>query len=193
MYPNCKSVDEVSEWLEHKFLLLIYTERRFSHETGEAIEESKMHRIPLNSLSNTNYKFQLQVTHLKDLDPGFFPLQSGSHSDFYNIVRLPDQPLVDHLPPNQWTELNPNRFQVSFEVSPEQIEVHVLPAFTSIEIFSMLGGLVFAIFLVGSAIFNSVARFQLEGKLVSKLYYSFTGLLGDEDDGDIEKADFAAK
>lgn len=109
-HPNCKSVDEVSEWLKHKFLLLVYTERRFSHETGKAIEESKMHRIPLNSISNTNYKFEIQVTHLKDLDPGILPFSSGSHADFYNINRLPDQPLIDRLPPNAFAEYYPNRF-----------------------------------------------------------------------------------
>ena len=37
-FANCKSVDDVSEWLKSKYVLVMYTERRFSHETGEAVE-----------------------------------------------------------------------------------------------------------------------------------------------------------
>ena len=56
-----------------------------------------------------------------------FPVFSGSNADFYQVHRLPDQPLVEHLPENDFAEYYPNRFQVSFEVSPFQKDVHVLP------------------------------------------------------------------
>ena len=59
IYPNCKTPEQVSEWLKYKYLILVFTESSFSHETGKAVQQSKMHRIPLNSLQNTNYKFQL--------------------------------------------------------------------------------------------------------------------------------------
>ena len=126
-YPNCKTPDEVTEWLKHKYLFLAYTERRFSHETGDVIEESKFQRIPISSTQDTNYKFQLQVTHLKDLDTGYMPFSQPSHYDFYNIIRVPDQPLVDRPPESEYTVYYASRFQISFEVCPEQIEMHVLP------------------------------------------------------------------
>ena len=56
-YANCKPTDEVSEWLKQKYVLLLYTERRFSHETGKAVEQSKMVRIPINAAADTHYVF----------------------------------------------------------------------------------------------------------------------------------------
>ena len=54
----------------------MYTERRFSHETGEAVESSKLLRIPINGISDTHYTFQLEATHLLDLDPGVMPFSA---------------------------------------------------------------------------------------------------------------------
>ena len=130
-----------------------------------------MSRIPLNSNQDTNYKFALQVTHLKDMDPGFWPFDTSSNYDYYNVVRLTDQPLVDRLPPSDYAFYYPNRFQISFEVSPEQIEVHVLPAFTHVEMLAMIGGLIFACYIGGYLIFSTINLFNLERNLVGKLYY----------------------
>ena len=76
-------------------MLLVYTERQFSHLTGKAIEMTKMARIPLNPSQNTHYKFEIEVTHLIDLDPGLFPFSPRSHSDFYSIRRIYDEPLLE--------------------------------------------------------------------------------------------------
>ena len=105
------------------------------------------------------------------MDPGTWPINNSSSSDFYNVIRLPDQPLVDRLPPSEYAFYNPNRFQVSFEVSPEQIEVHVLAAFTNVEMIAMIGGLIFAFYLAGYLIFSWINLFNLERNLVGKLYY----------------------
>ena len=119
---GCKSIKEVTEWLENKYVIMVFTERRFSHETGEDIEETKMVRLPINRVSNTHYRFQIEVTHLIDLDNlknTHWPIGDRSFEDFYQIKRMPDQPLVERLIPNEFTEYYPNRFQVSFEVSEQ--------------------------------------------------------------------------
>lgn len=126
----CTDVKKVSEWLAHKYLIVVYTERRFSHQTGKAIEESKMARIPINNFMNTHYKYAIEVSHLVDLDNlenTIWPAGDRTFEDFYELKKLPDQPLVERAPADEHTILNQNRFQVSFEVSKDQIEVHVLP------------------------------------------------------------------
>lgn len=90
---DCKSIQEVSEWLTHKYLLVVYTERRFSHETGKAIEDSKLVRIPINKVTNTHYKFEIEVTHLVNLDNlenTIWPVGDRTYQDFYRIKQLPD-------------------------------------------------------------------------------------------------------
>ena len=47
----------MTEWLSHKYLIMVYTERRFSHETGREIEDTKMVRLPVNKMANTHYRF----------------------------------------------------------------------------------------------------------------------------------------
>lgn len=47
---------------------MIFTERRFSHESGKEIEETRLVRLPINRMTNMHYKFQIEVTHLIDLD-----------------------------------------------------------------------------------------------------------------------------
>ena len=169
-YANCKSVDEVSEWLKQKYVLVLYTERRFSHESGEAVESSKLARIPINGVSNTHYKFQLEATHLLDLDPGLMPFSASSKQDFYMVNRLPDQPLFDDRPLDPSMEYYPSRFKISFEVSPFQKEVHVLPTFNYIETIAVAGGLAFALFLIGSVTVGLCSRFALELFLVNEMY-----------------------
>ena len=90
---GCKSIEEVTEWLEHKYLLMIFTERRFSHETGNEIAETKLVRLPINRITNTHYRFQIEVTHLIDLDNlanTHWPLGDRSYEDFYKIKQMPD-------------------------------------------------------------------------------------------------------
>jgi len=99
----------VSKWLKHKYVLMFYTERKFSQVTGKVIEQTNMARIPIDSISDTQYRFALQLTHLTDLNPGFFPFSKASHSDYYNVVQLPGQPLVERLPPDPFLEYYPNR------------------------------------------------------------------------------------
>lgn len=170
---NCKSIEQVSEWLSHKYLLVAYTERRFSHEDGKAIEDTKLVRIPINKVTNTHYKFEIEVTHLINLDNlenTIWPIGDRTYQDFYRIKQLPDQPLIERLPPSEYTEYFPNRFQVSFEVSSDQNEVHVLPQFTMLEIVASVGGLLFAGYIVGQLIFPLCAKFHLENSLMSKIY-----------------------
>ena len=90
---NCKTLDEVTEWLSHKYLIMVYTERRFSHETGSEIEDTKLVRLPINKMANTHYRFQIQETHLVDLDNldnTYWPLGDRSFEDFYKVMQLPD-------------------------------------------------------------------------------------------------------
>ena len=75
--------------------------------------------------------------------------------------------MVERVPPNAFTEYYPNRFQVSFEVASEQVEVHVLPQFTLLEITSSIGGLVFVMGLLGQLCFPLCAKFYLENQLIS--------------------------
>jgi len=81
-------VKEVSEWLEHKYIIMVYTERRYSQVTGREIEETKMARIPINKVMNTHYKFEIQVTHLVDLNNleySLWPIGDRTFRDFYQI------------------------------------------------------------------------------------------------------------
>jgi len=90
---NCRSMDEVTEWLAHKYIIVVYTEHRFSQESGREIEETKMARIPINKDSNTHYKFEIQITHLVDLDnleSSYWPIGDRTYKDFYRIKTLPD-------------------------------------------------------------------------------------------------------
>ena len=130
---------------------------------------TKMARIPLNSSQNTHYKFEIEVTHLIDLDPGLFPFSARSHSDFYSIRRTYDEPLLEQPEIAGYYNF-PTKFIVSFSLSPQQLEVHVLPKFTSIEILAMIGGLIFAISLLGKVLFKIVAKFWLQNYLIERLY-----------------------
>lgn len=90
---NCATLEEVTEWLSHKYLIMVFTERRFSHETGKEIEDTRMVRLPINKMANTHYRFQIEVTHLVDLDNldnTYWPLGDRSFEDFYKVVQLPD-------------------------------------------------------------------------------------------------------
>ena len=49
--------------------------------------------------------------------------------------------------------------------------MHVLPKFTFIEMISMIGGLIFIVYLAGYVVFNAINQFNLESRLISKLYY----------------------
>lgn len=98
---------------------MFYTEKKFSQVTGKVIEQTNMVRIPIDRISDTQYRYALQLTHLADLNPGFFPFRKASHEDFYSVVQLPAQPLVERLPPDPYLEYYPNRLQITFEVHPE--------------------------------------------------------------------------
>ena len=90
---DCKSKNEVSEWLSHKYILLVFTERRFSHTSGKEIEETRMIRLPVNKVTNTHYKFSINIAHLvnlDNLDNTIWPSGSRSYEDFYNISQMPD-------------------------------------------------------------------------------------------------------
>ena len=169
-FANCKSADEVTEWLKQKYVLVMYTERRFSHESGAAVEQTKMVRLPINGSADTHYRFELEATHLLDLDPGVLPFRTQSKSDFFSVTRLPDQPLFDDRPLDPSVAYRPSRFQISFEVSPIQREVHVLPAFTYMETVAAAGGLAFALFLVGTVTVGLCSRFALELFLINQMY-----------------------
>ena len=72
---------------------MVFTERRFSHETGREIEDTKLVRLPINKITNTHYRFQIEVTHLVDLDNldnTWWPLGDRSFEDFYKVKQLPD-------------------------------------------------------------------------------------------------------
>ena len=86
-FANCRNADEVSNWLSQKYIILLYTESRFSHESGDAIESTKLLRIPLNGVANTHYTFQLETTHLMDLDPGILPFSTKDEREFYSVLR----------------------------------------------------------------------------------------------------------
>jgi hypothetical protein len=49
---DCKGPKEVTEWLKHKYVLLFFTERKFSEVTGEAIEQTNMVRLPIDRISD---------------------------------------------------------------------------------------------------------------------------------------------
>lgn len=59
---TCKSPDEVTAWLKHKYVLLYYTEDRpneaSSAESG--VHYSTFQQIPVNRHVNTNHRFQVQ-------------------------------------------------------------------------------------------------------------------------------------
>ncbi len=132
-----------------------------------------MVRVPINKVTNTHYKFQIEVTHLVNLDNlqnSVWPSGSRFYEDFYRVNQMPDQPLVERLPANEFTEYYPDRFRVSFEISDQQQEVHVLPQFTTIEMIASIGGLLFISSIVGGVIFSLYAKFHLENYLISKLY-----------------------
>ena len=124
-----------------------------------------MVRLPINKLTNTHYKFQLEVTHLVNLDNlnnTVWPSGNRLYEDFYRVVQMADQPYVERAQQSDFTEYYPNRFQVSFEMASQQHEVHVLPQFTSVEIMASIGGLLFIGWLVGSCVFSLYANFLLE-------------------------------
>ena len=111
--PDCKTVEEVTKWLNHKYILIIFTERRFSHTSGREIEETRMIRVPVNRLTSTHYKFQLEVTHLVNLDNlnnTIWPSGSRYYEDFYRVTQMPDQPYVERAQESDFTEYYPNRF-----------------------------------------------------------------------------------
>ena len=129
-----------------------------------------MVRLPINAFTNTHYKFELEMTHLYDLDPGLLPFSTQDRRDFYSVERIADQPLFDTRPADPSKPYNPSRFQISFGVSPIQREVHVLPAFTYVETIAAVGGLAFALFLVGTVTVGVCSRFALELFLVNEMY-----------------------
>ena len=88
------------------------------------------------------------------------------------------------MPPNEFTEYYPNRFQVSFEVGAEQMEVHVLPQFTFLEMMSAIGGLLFIGYIIGQLIFPLCAKFYQENELMSQLYSNVL----EKKDGTAERA-----
>ena len=55
-------------------------------------------------------------------------------------------------------------------MASEQLEVHVLPKFTSIEVLSAIGGLLFVGYIIGQLTFPVCAKFYLENQLMSQLY-----------------------
>ena len=83
---------------------------------------------------------------------------------------MPVQPYVERATESQFTEYYPNRFQVSFEIATDQREVHVLPQFTTVEIMSSIGGLLFIAYIVGYAVFSFYANFHLENHITSRVY-----------------------
>ena len=70
---------------------------------------------------------------------------------------------------------------MSFEIATDQLEVHVLPQFTTVEIMSSIGGLLFVAYIVGSAVFTLYANFHLENHITSRVYKNM-GQLAEEDD-----------
>jgi len=71
---------------------------------------------------------------------------------------------------------------VSFEVSPEQIEVHVLPQFTIVEMIASVGGLLFIGYIFGRSVFSHLANFYMENELTSKLYKNIGQLKAEPSD-----------
>jgi len=72
---------------------MMFTERRFSHTTGREIEETRMVRLPINKVTNTHYRFQLEVTHLINLDNlnnTIWPSGNRFYEDFYRVIQLAD-------------------------------------------------------------------------------------------------------
>lgn len=76
---TCKTPDEVTAWLKHKYVLLYYTEDRPNEakNSKEGIHYSTFQQLPVNRFVDTNHRFQIQE-------------QNYDGKDYYNVVRLPD-------------------------------------------------------------------------------------------------------
>ena len=168
---SCKKPQEVTEWLKHKYVLMFFTERKFSQVTGKVIEQTNMVRIPIDRISDSQNRFALQITHLTDLNPGFFPFKKASHQDFYSVVKLPDQHLVERLPPDPFLEYYPNRLQITFEIHPEQMLVQVVPYFGLLEVIAVVGGLGFGLFMIVHWLLAFYQTFKHKAHLIKHLYY----------------------
>ena len=49
--------------------------------------------------------------------------------------------------------------------------MHVLPQFSFVEVVSMIGGLIFTFYIAGYLIFAGLSKFNLENRLINKMYY----------------------
>ena len=64
---------------------------------------------------------------------------------------------------------------MSFEVSPEQQDVHVLPQFTMVEILASVGGILFFGYLAGSLVFPFFSTFYLENQIMGMIFKGTAG------------------
>ena len=100
----CKTQEQVTEWLRHKYVMLYYTTQFFNVTSNEVQKMSTLMTIPFNRVVNTHHRFAMKKTNYLD-----------EHL-FYNIEQLPDQALVERLPPNELINLDDHRLAISFEV-----------------------------------------------------------------------------
>jgi hypothetical protein len=54
---KCKSEDQVTEWLKHKYVLLYYTDASYNSTSNQTQPVSNFMMIPVNRLISTHHRF----------------------------------------------------------------------------------------------------------------------------------------
>lgn len=131
---ECKSREEVQEWLKHKYVFVVYTQVRRDELTGEAIKESLLLRQPVN-------RWVMMHTRL-----GLASTWDGAER-FYEVERITDQALVERLPSNEFVELNDNMMALTFEVLETVTHIEYVPR-AGPEVYHAIGSIGGAIVLL---------------------------------------------
>ena len=62
---TCKTDEEISTWLQRKFIIVLSNQERFNSTTQQIDKDSKLTWIQINSLSRQEHAWQIQITDIQ--------------------------------------------------------------------------------------------------------------------------------
>ena len=163
---DCFTEEETKEWLQNKYMILLYRQIRFdpnSFYEDTKIKETRIHYIPISTQSRLITPFKLQQTHLKTQDSELFSLDSWTattRKDLFTLQELIKKPY--ERKDNTW-------MQITIEMDLNRM-TYARSRYTALELLAQFGGFI-GIFGRIFGFFMAAWNFNaLSNYMVTRLY-----------------------
>jgi len=161
----CKSDEEIKEWLKQKYILTLNNQRRFRLEEfrkGKVVPESRTNWIPINTQYREEVVFKIEITslELQDLIWQWGNWTKENIDSIFKIAQVGSRP---------YEFKNRVHVSVTFELLLDQTVID-RQVYSVLDWLGDIGGLVEALFFIGSTVMFLFQFGQFDSMLVTNLY-----------------------